>query len=303
MTGRILDGEATAERVRDNVNEAVSILRKEHGLRPRLDAILVGDDPASTVYVRKKREDCKEVGLESRLHTFPASADQDAILTKLGELNEEDLCDGLLVQLPLPDGIDTPTVLEAVDPTKDADGFHPVNLGRLIAGRGRLAPATPTGILHLLGAYDVNLEGAEAVIVGRSTIVGKPMAALLSQRGVDATVTLCHSRTQDLNSHTRRADVLVVAAGKRDLVTSDMIKPGATVIDVGINRDDEGNLTGDVAYEEVAEKAGAITPVPGGVGPLTRAMLLVNVTRAACLRRGIAMPSPLTEVVPRSLCG
>ncbi len=300
MTGTVLDGKKTAESVRSSVRRAVNRLQ-EKGLRPRLDAVLVGEDPASKVYVEKKQEDCEEVGIESHLHTFPGDADESELLSLLDRLNADDASDGILVQLPLPDHIDTPRVIEAVDPAKDADGFHPINLGRLVADRGRIAPATPTGILHLLDAYDVDLEGEDAVIVGRSTIVGKPMAALLLQRGVDATVTVCHSRTRNLAEHTRRADVLVAAVGRPDLITADMVQQGATVIDVGINRDEDGALTGDVAYEPVLEKAGAVTPVPGGVGPLTRAMLLVNVTRAACLRHGRAMPGPLTEVVPGSL--
>lgn len=301
MTESVLDGRKTARTVRQRVEDAVTRLEDEHGLTPRLDAVLAGEDPASQVYVEKKQEDCAEVGIASRLHEYPSSVDAATLVDDVEVLNRNDACDGVLVQLPLPEGVDEARVLEAVDPTKDADGFHPINLGRLLADRGRLAPATPTGILHLLDAYDVPLEGADAVVVGRSTIVGKPMAALLLQRGVDATVTVCHSRTEDLAAVTRDADVLVVAAGKQDLVTADMVHEDAVVVDVGINRDDEGALTGDVAYEEVQEVADAVTPVPGGVGPLTRAFLLVNVTRAACLRRGLEVPEPLREVVPASL--
>lgn len=299
----VLDGASVAKRVRSNVQEAVSELEAEHDVTPRLDALLAGEDPASQVYVRKKREDCEEVGIESHLHAFPATENEAALLDQVRTLNEEASCDGILVQLPLPGGIDEGRVLETVDPSKDADGFHPVNLGRLLSDQAGLTPATPTGILHLLDAYGVPLQGSEAVIVGRSNIVGKPLAALLLQRGVDATVTVAHSKTRPLGEVTRRADVLVVAVGKQDLVTADMVKEGAVVVDVGINRDEDGNLTGDVAYEEVTEIAKAVTPVPGGVGPLTRAMLLVNVVRACCQRRGLALPDALERVVPVSLRG
>lgn len=302
MSATILDGKKTAETVREQVRASVDVLADDHGVQPRLDAVLAGDDPASEIYVEKKREDCQEVGIDSRLHEFGAGVATDDLVADVETLNRQDGCDGILVQLPLPDGVDEARVLEAVDPAKDADGFHPVNLGRLLSDRAHLTPATPTGILHLLDTYDVELEGADAVVVGRSTIVGKPMAALLLQRGVDATVTVTHSRTRDLASRTREADLLVVAAGRERLVTGDMVKEGATVVDVGINRTD-GGLVGDVAFDEVREVAGKITPVPGGVGPLTRAMLLVNVLRAACYRRGIDLPDPLTGVVPESLRG
>lgn len=303
MTESVLDGRAVAKRVRDRVDAAVDHLEDARGVTPRLDAVLAGGDPASQVYVEKKQEDCQEVGIDAGLATFDADVDEDQLLEHVEERNRDPACDGLLVQLPLPEGVDEARVLEAVDPAKDADGFHPVNLGRLLGGRARLAPATPTGILHLLDAYDVPLEGTEAVVVGRSTIVGRPMATLLWQRGVDATVTVCHSRTRELAEHTRRADLLVVAAGKQDLVTADMVREDTVVVDVGINRDEDDQLTGDVAYDEVKEVADAVTPVPGGVGPLTRAFLLVNVARAACLRRDLPVPDPLVEVVPPSLTG
>ncbi len=299
----VLDGASLAKRVRSNVQDAVRELQEVHGIMPRLDALLAGEDPASRVYVRKKREDCDEVGIDSHLHTFPDTVTQQDLRSQIETLNQTEACDGILVQLPLPEGLDEGRILEAVDPTKDADGFHPGNLGRLLSDRAGLTPATPTGILHLLEAYDVPLEGKHAVIVGRSNIVGKPLAALFLQRGVDATVTIAHSRTRPLEDVTRQADVLVVAAGKRDLVTADMVQEGAVVVDVGINRDPDGNLTGDVAYDEVLDVAGAITPVPGGVGPLTRAMLLVNVLRACCARRGVPVPDALLDVVPASLQG
>lgn len=299
----VLDGARVAKEARSNVQRAVETLENEHGITPRLDAVLAGEDPASQVYVRKKREDCEEVGIESHLHTFPATVSTSTLLDTVRDLNDDASCDGILVQLPLPEDIDEARVLEGVDPGKDADGFHPVNLGRLLGDEPGLAPATPTGILHLLDAYDVPLRGQEAVIVGRSSIVGKPLAALFLQRGVDATVTVAHSKTRPLEAVTRRADVLVVAAGRRDLVTADMVKEGAVVVDVGINRDEDDQLTGDVVYEDVMEVADAVTPVPGGVGPLTRAMLLVNVLRACCARRGVPVPQALARVVPESLRG
>jgi methylenetetrahydrofolate dehydrogenase (NADP+)/methenyltetrahydrofolate cyclohydrolase len=297
VTAERLDGKKTAQAVRARVDEAVNELEAEHGVTPRLDAILAGDDPASQVYVEKKKEDCEEVGIDSRLHDFDADVDEGTLLDTVEGINEADRCDGALVQLPLPNGLDEARVLEAVAPAKDVDGFHPVNLGRLVDDRAGLTPATPTGILHLLSEYGIDLDGAHAVVVGRSTIVGKPMAALLLQRGVDATVTVCHSRTQNLDEVARRADVLVAAAGRPELVTADMVGEGATVVDVGINRVD-GELVGDVAFEQVQTQAGHITPVPGGVGPLTRAFLLVNVVRAMCLRRGFDLPDPMRGLGP-----
>lgn len=292
----LLDGKAEAARVRKRVAGAVAELHDLHGWAPRLDAVLVGDDAASHVYVKMKRKDCAEVGIDSRLHTGDAETSQEKLLALVATLNADDACDGILVQLPLPRAIDEQTALEAVAPAKDVDGFHPMNLGRLLADRTFLAPATPTGVLHLLRAHDVALEGADVVIVGRSTIVGKPMAQLLLSKDTSATVTVAHSRTRDLASHTRRADVLVVAVGRAGLVTGEMVKEGAVVVDVGINRTEEGTLVGDVAFDEVREKASLITPVPGGVGPLTRAFLLVNTVKAACARRGYEVPGVLTTL-------
>ncbi len=289
----VLDGKATAKAIRDEVAQAVAELADAHDVQPRLDAILVGDNEASKVYVRMKQKDCQEVGIDSRLHDLPADTPQDELLGLVKTLNDDPSCDGILVQLPLPDPIEESAILEAVDPAKDADGFHPINLGRLVADRAGLTPATPTGILHLLDRYGIETEGAHAVIVGRSTIVGKPMALLFLQREISATVTVCHSRTQALAQRTREADLLVAAVGRPEMITADMVKEGATVIDVGINRVD-GELVGDVAFDEVQEVAGHITPVPGGVGPLTRAQLLVNVVHAACKRRGLPVPSSLS---------
>ncbi|MDX1611863.1 MAG: bifunctional methylenetetrahydrofolate dehydrogenase/methenyltetrahydrofolate cyclohydrolase FolD [Candidatus Thermoplasmatota archaeon] len=289
---QVLDGNAVAQAMRHRVQAAVEHLRDEHGFQPRLDAILVGDDEASKVYVRMKRKDCQEVGIESRLWDLPEDTTQDELIGLVRKLNEDPECDGILVQLPLPDHIDEHDVLEATDPSKDADGFHPINLGRLVADRAGLTPATPTGILELLDQYDIDLTGKHAVVIGRSTIVGKPMALLMLQRGIDATLTVCHSRTENLADVCRQADVLVAAVGQPRMVQADWVSEGAIVIDVGINRVD-GALVGDVDYETVAKKASYITPVPGGVGPLTRAQLLVNVVQAACERRGIPVPEGL----------
>ncbi len=301
MSAQLLDGEKTAQRVRGTVKDSVEELDRSHGMSPRLDVILAGEDPASLLYVNKKQEDCEEVGIESHLHRFDAKVATDELVARVEELNADESVDGILVQLPLPEGVDEAQVLEAVDPAKDADGFHPVNLGRLASDRPHLTPATPTGILHLLEAYDIDLEGADVVIVGRSTIVGKPMALLLLQRGVDATVLVAHSRTSPLEKKTKNAELVIAAAGQVELVTADMIAEGATVVDVGINRTDDGELVGDVAFEQVRAKAGHITPVPGGVGPLTRAFLLVNVVRAACARRGLPLPEALADVLPTGL--
>jgi methylenetetrahydrofolate dehydrogenase (NADP+)/methenyltetrahydrofolate cyclohydrolase len=301
VSAELLDGKAQAKRVRQAVQEAVDELVADHDVRPRLDAILAGDNEASEIYVTKKQEDCEEVGITHRLHRFGTDVSTQTLVDHVQSLNADPDVDGMIVQLPLPEGVDEARVLEAVDPAKDADGFHPTNLGRLLMDRSPLTPATPTGILHLLEAYDVDLEGADVAIVGRSTIVGKPMALLFLQRGVDATVSVAHSRTDPLSDRTREADVVVAAAGVPELVTADMVAEGATVVDVGINRTDEGGLVGDVAFDEVEAKAEAITPVPGGVGPLTRAFLLVNVVRCACKRRGLPAPEALHHVLPTGL--
>jgi methylenetetrahydrofolate dehydrogenase (NADP+)/methenyltetrahydrofolate cyclohydrolase len=269
----LLDGKALAERVRAQVAEEVAALGRPVGLA----TVLVGDNPASAVYVRRKREACAEAGIDSYHHELGRDTSEEALLSLVAELNADDRVTGILVQLPLPDGIDDDEVIRAIDPAKDVDGFHPLNAGLLLQGSPILPPATPAGIMELLDAYDVDLEGARAVVVGRSNIVGKPISLLLLQR--HATVTVCHSRTRDLRSMTREGDVLVAAVGKAAAVTADMVKPGATVIDVGINRVD-GRLVGDVA-EDVAEVAGLLTPVPGGVGPMTIAALLRNTVQAA----------------------
>lgn len=272
---RLMDGKALAERIRAEVAEELRELG-EVGLT----TVLVGDDPASEIYIRRKQEAAREAGILSRDYRLAEDATEEELLALVAELNADDAVDGILVQLPLPPHIDEQRVIDAVDPAKDVDGFHPVNAGKLFLGQDGLVAATPTGIMTLLDEYDVPLHGARAVVVGRSTIVGKPVALLLLAR--HATVTICHSRTADLAAHTEAADVLVVATGHPGLVTPDMVKEGATVIDVGMNRTEDG-LRGDVD-PDVAERAGLITPVPGGVGPMTIASLLRNTVKAARLR-------------------
>ncbi|HEX4747779.1 MAG TPA: bifunctional 5,10-methylenetetrahydrofolate dehydrogenase/5,10-methenyltetrahydrofolate cyclohydrolase [Gaiellaceae bacterium] len=278
MTAVRIDGRALAEKVRGQVAEDV----RAYGGPVCLATILVGDDPASHTYVGSKHKASHEAGIDSRDHRFPSDTDQDTILELIAELNADDDVDGILVQLPLPDHMDEPIVLRAVDPAKDVDGFHVLNAGRLYLGEPFLVPATPSGVMVMLEEHGVELKGADAVVIGRSEIVGKPMAMLLLAQ--HATVTICHSRTEDLAAHTRRADVLVAAVGRRGLVTPDMVKPGATVIDVGVNRTEEGKLVGDVD-PGVFEVAGLMTPVPGGVWPMTIAMLLRNTLTAAQQRR------------------
>ncbi len=277
MTAVRIDGKALALEVRAQVAEDV----KAFGRPVCLATILVGDDPASHVYVGSKHKASHEAGIDSRDHRFPEDTQQVEILDLIAELNADDGVDGILVQLPLPAHMDEPTVLRAVDPAKDVDGFHVLNAGRLYLGEPFLVPATPSGVMVMLEAHDVELEGKEAVVIGRSEIVGKPMAMLLLAE--HATVTICHSRTADLAAHTRRADVLVAGVGRPGLVTKEMVKPGATVIDVGVNRTEAG-LVGDVD-PGVWEVAGLMTPVPGGVGPMTIAMLLRNTLTAARARR------------------
>jgi len=278
MAARIIDGNALARTVRDDVARRVALLR-ERGVTTGLAVVLVGDDPASSVYVRNKVKDCGEVGIASTLDRLPADTSEIALLARIAELNADPGVHGILVQLPLPKHIDAHRVIEAIAPDKDADGFHVANVGELVVGQPRFRPCTPYGVMKLLEHAGTPLDGAEAVVVGRSNIVGKPQALMLLAAG--ATVTVCHSRTRDLAAHTRRADVLVAAVGRAGIITADMVKPGATVIDVGMNRDADGKLCGDVDFAGVSAVAGAITPVPGGVGPMTRAMLLVNTVEAA----------------------
>ncbi len=281
MTAKIIDGKAIAAEVRAKVGERVAELGKR-GVVPGLATVLVGEDPASKVYVASKRKACAQAGIKAWDHDLDASTPQEELLDLLARLNEDPSVHGILVQLPLPEHVDEETVLNAVLPHKDADGFHPCNLGRLVTGDHVIAPATPAGIQEMLLRSSVETAGAEVVIVGRSNIVGKPLAALMVQKasGANATVTLCHTGTKDLAAHTKRADILVAAIGRAKAITGPMIAPGATVIDVGINRTDEG-LVGDVDFAAASEIAGAITPVPGGVGPMTIAMLLSNTVTLA----------------------
>jgi methylenetetrahydrofolate dehydrogenase (NADP+)/methenyltetrahydrofolate cyclohydrolase len=274
----ILDGKATAAAIRAELVERVSTLAAA-GHRPGLGTVLVGDDPGSRWYVNAKHKDCAEVGIASIQRELPATATQDDVLEVVAELNADPACDAYIVQLPLPRQIDEAAVLEAIDPAKDADGLHPVNLGRLVLNVPALLPCTPTGIVELLRRYDVPIAGAEVVVIGRGITVGRPLGLLLTRRTENATVTLCHTGTRDLAAHVRRADIVVAAAGVPGIVTADMVRPGAAVLDVGVSRV-EGKLVGDVALD-VPEVAGFVAPNPGGVGPMTRAMLLVNVVTAA----------------------
>jgi len=279
---KLIDGKAVAQTVRNEVARGVAEFRAQHGRAPGLHVILAGDDPASAVYVRNKEKAALEVGMEGKVHRLPASVSEQTLLGLVGELNRDASVDGILVQLPLPPGINASVVVQAVDPSKDVDGLHTVSAGALWSNRPGLVPCTPRGCLRLLDHAEVKLEGARAVVVGRSTLVGKPVAALLLDR--NATVTLAHSKSRDLAALCREADVLVAAVGRRAIIGAAFVKPGATVIDVGTNRDDAGKLCGDVDFAAVEKVAGAITPVPGGVGPMTIAMLLDNTLLAARAR-------------------
>jgi methylenetetrahydrofolate dehydrogenase (NADP+)/methenyltetrahydrofolate cyclohydrolase len=280
MTARILDGKAIAERLRARLAERIATLP----FRPGLRVVRVGDDPASGVYVRNKDKAANAAGFDSATIHLPADTTQAALLATIAQLNADPAVDGILVQLPLPPQISTQAAIDAVDPAKDVDGFHPLNAGRLAAGQPGLVPCTPRGVMHILAEAGVALAGARAVVLGRSQIVGRPMAQLLLS--ADCTVTIAHSRTRDIAAECARADVLVAAVGRPEMVRGDWIAPGAVVVDVGINRLPDGRLVGDVAFAEAAAVAGAITPVPGGVGPMTIACLLENTLEAALARRG-----------------
>ena len=293
MTARILDGKALAEEIRAKVAAEAARIAAALGRPPGLAVVMVGDNPASDSYVRRKARSTIETGMASFEHRLPVDTPQQDLLALIARLNADPAVDGLLVQLPLPAGIDSAEVLAAVDPAKDVDGFHPLNVGRLASGLPALVPCTPLGCIALAKKAHASLAGLEAVVLGRSRIVGKPLAQLLL--GENATVTIAHSKTRDLPAVCRRADLLCVAIGKPEFVRGSWIKPGATVIDVGINRvvgaDGKGRFVGDVAFAEAVEVAGAITPVPGGVGPMTIALLLVNTLRAACARAGLKAPT------------
>ncbi|MDQ8022682.1 MAG: bifunctional methylenetetrahydrofolate dehydrogenase/methenyltetrahydrofolate cyclohydrolase FolD [Moraxellaceae bacterium] len=278
MTARILDGNALAAQVREDIAQQAAALVAQ-GVQPCLAVILVGDNPASAVYVRNKVAACEKAGFRSLKFDYPADVAPEVVLAKIDELNRDPLVHGILVQLPLPKQFNEEEVLEAISPAKDVDGFHAENFGLLLQGRKSFYPCTPWGVMKMLEVGGVPLKGAEAVVIGRSNIVGKPMAVMLLSQG--ATVTVCHSQTRDLAFHTKRADIVVAAVGKPKFVTGEMIKPGSTIIDVGINRLPDGKLCGDVDFESAKEVAGLITPVPGGVGPMTITMLLSNTLESA----------------------
>lgn len=286
MAASIIDGKAISELTRNEVLQDANDLKTQAGIVPHLAAILVGNDPASQVYVRNKERACEKAGLRSTLHRLPDSTTQQELLSLIQQLNADDSVHGILVQLPLPTHIDAVAVLDTVHPLKDVDAFHPENVGLMLQGRPRFLPCTPAGVMKMLQVSGVQTAGRHAVVIGRSDIVGKPMAALLMQKGADATVTLCHSRTTDIRRWCLEADILVAAVGIPEFVKGDWIKPGAIVIDVGINRV-EDRLVGDVEYSPAAERASMITPVPGGVGPMTIAMLLRNTLTAARIQRGL----------------
>lgn len=274
----ILDGKAVAATIRAEVAEGVAELR-ERGIPVRLDVVLVGNDPASATYVRMKQKDCDEVAIESQAHRFPADASQDELAALVKELNSDAAVSGFFIQLPLPGSLDPLALITAIYPAKDVDGLSPLSAGRLAVGLPSLLPCTPHGVVQLLKRSGVEIEGTEAVVIGRSNLVGKPLAQLLLRE--NATVTVCHSRTKDLPEVARRADLLVVAAGRREFVGAEYVREGAAVVDVGIHAREEGGLVGDVRFEEVEPRASYVSPVPGGVGPMTRAMLLYNTHQAA----------------------
>jgi methylenetetrahydrofolate dehydrogenase (NADP+)/methenyltetrahydrofolate cyclohydrolase len=278
MTAQLIDGNALAKRVRAEVAQRAAALTAR-GRRPGLAVILVGDDPASQVYVKHKVADCESSGVHSVLEKYDAQLPEAELLARIVALNADAAIHGILVQMPLPKHIDPQKVIEAISPLKDVDGFHVQSAGALMVGRPGFLPCTPYGCMKLIATTGIDLRGKHAVVIGRSNTVGKPMALLLLQ--ANATVTICHSGTRDIGLHTRQADVVVAAVGKRNVLTADMVKPGAVVIDVGMNRKDDGKLAGDVDFDGVSQVAGWITPVPGGVGPMTRAMLLVNTLEAA----------------------
>jgi methylenetetrahydrofolate dehydrogenase (NADP+) / methenyltetrahydrofolate cyclohydrolase len=291
VTAQILDGTATAKAIKAELTERVAKLR-EQGVVPGLGTVLVGDDPGSTWYVNGKHKDCAEVGIESLREDLPATASQDDVLAAVRRLNENPVCTGYIVQLPLPKGIDENAILGEIDPTKDADGLHPTNLGWLVLGKDAPLPCTPYGIVELLRRHGVEIRGADVTVVGRGVTVGRPLGLLLTRRSENATVTLCHTGTRDLAAHVRGADIVVAAAGVPGIITGDMVKPGAAVLDVGVSRVD-GKIAGDVD-QSVYDVAGWVSPNPGGVGPMTRAMLLSNVVAAAEASAGSNLGSSAT---------
>lgn len=279
---QILDGKALAAKIRENIRAEVDVLKKEHHITPGLAVLLIGADPASHTYVKMKAKACKEAGIYSITHEMPDDIEYERILETIDMINENPNIDGVLVQLPLPPHIDTDQLLEEIDPHKDVDGFHPFNMGRVVAGLDSFIPATPFGVMRLLEEYKIDVKGMNAVVVGASNIVGKPLASLLLN--ANATVQTCHIHTKDLKACTKEADIILVGVGKPNLITEDMVKEGTIIIDIGINRLEDGSLVGDVDYDNVAPTCSYITPVPGGVGPMTIAMLLENTLKAAKIR-------------------
>jgi methylenetetrahydrofolate dehydrogenase (NADP+)/methenyltetrahydrofolate cyclohydrolase len=274
----IIDGKALSNKIQEDIkNEVIELEQK--GVIPGLAVLLIGDDPASHTYVKMKEKACEKVGFYSIVHKMPETISQEEIIETIKMMNENPRIDGILVQLPLPDHIDTEKILEVIEPSKDVDGFHPYNMGRVVEGLDSFAPCTPIGVMEMFKEYNIDLQGKDVCVVGASNIVGKPMAALMLNQ--NATVTVTHIFTKDLKSHTKKADIVVVGVGKPNLITEDMVKEGATVIDIGINRLDDGRLVGDVDFPNVSKKCSYITPVPGGVGPMTIAMLLKNTLKAA----------------------
>ena len=292
MAATVISGKNLSQEVRQSLARRLEQL-KSQGVQPGLTVVLVGDDPASDSYVRGTEKACLELGMVSKTLRFPATMTERDLLNLVTDLNADDAVDGILVQLPLPKAINPDKVISAIDPSKDVDGFHPVSLGRLLQGQETFVSCTPFGVVKILEKTGVPLPGAEVVVVGRSNIVGKPVALLLMQAPYHCTVTVCHTKTRDLKAHTLRADIVIVAAGRPGMVTADMIREGACVIDVGVNRVPDSSrasgfrLVGDTDYEPIAQKASFVTPVPGGVGPMTITMLMANTVRAACLRRGL----------------
>jgi methylenetetrahydrofolate dehydrogenase (NADP+) / methenyltetrahydrofolate cyclohydrolase len=278
LAGKLIDGKAAAKEIREEIKKEVNEL-KAQGVVPGLAVILVGDDPASHTYVRNKEKGCKEVGIHSEIYKYPAAISEAELLDKIRELNEDKRIHGILVQLPLPGHISESKVIDTISPEKDVDGFHPVNVGKMVIGKEGFLPCTPYGIMKLLEREQIDLQGKRAVVIGRSNIVGKPAGLLLLQR--NATVTYCHSKTEDLSYHTKQADIIIAAVGKAKFLKAEDVKEGAVIIDVGMNRDENGKLCGDVDFESVREKASFITPVPGGVGPMTITMLLYNTVQSA----------------------
>lgn len=295
MTAQIIKGSEIAKQIREELKQEIAELKEKHNLVPGLVTVLVGADPASQVYVGAKEKASKALGIYSERHDLPADTSEEDLLALVDKLNKDPKIHGILVQLPLPKHIDTTRVLYAIDPKKDVDGFHPVNVGKLMIGEPNYIPCTPHGIWQLLIRSGVQIEGAEVVVVGRSNIVGKPIANILlqKQKNANATVTICHTRTKDIAFHTKRADIIIAAVGKAKAITADMVKEGVVVIDVGVNQigttaDGKRILVGDVDFDSVKEKAKAITPVPGGVGPMTITMLMLNTVRATKLAAGLA---------------